>query len=97
MFYKILLIIFVASLLILGTIVALYFIKLKLKRQKCIAAYPKDTVILHQVPRGLSAPSASPFVLKLETWFRISGIPYQVNLILKCLKTCIKLSLSNKE
>ncbi len=33
-----------------------------------------NRVILHQFPRGLHAPSASPFALKLETWF--------VNLIL---------------
>jgi hypothetical protein len=30
--------------------------------------YPKDTVILHQFPKGLRAPSASPFPIKLETW-----------------------------
>ena len=30
--------------------------------------YPKDVVILHQLPPGLRAPSASPFALKLETW-----------------------------
>jgi hypothetical protein len=30
--------------------------------------YPKDTVILHQIPRGFKAPSLSPFALKLETW-----------------------------
>ncbi len=29
---------------------------------------PKDLVILHQFPRGLRAPSVSPFPLKLETW-----------------------------
>lgn len=28
----------------------------------------KDLVILHQFPRGLRAPSASPFPIKLETW-----------------------------
>ena len=31
--------------------------------------YPKDVVILHQFPRGLRAPSISPFPLKLETWY----------------------------
>ncbi len=30
--------------------------------------YPKDVVILHQFPRGLRAPSPSPFPIKLETW-----------------------------
>jgi hypothetical protein len=32
-----------------------------------------NRVILHQFPRGLNAPSASPFALKLETWFVISN------------------------
>ena len=31
--------------------------------------YPRDTVILHQFPKGLRAPSASPFPIKLETWY----------------------------
>lgn len=32
------------------------------------AKYPKDVVILHQFPRGIRAPSPSPFPIKLETW-----------------------------
>lgn len=39
--------------------------------------YPKDTVILHQIKRGPFAPSMSPFCLKLETYFRMTKIPYQ--------------------
>ena len=38
----------------------------KTKKRK---VYPKNIVILHQVERGLRAPSASPFCLKLETWY----------------------------
>jgi hypothetical protein len=42
------------------------------------ANYPDDVVILHQFPRGLNAPSPSPFALKLETWLRMADIKYQV-------------------
>lgn len=45
--------------------------------------YPNDVVILHQVPRGLRAPSASPFALKLETFLRMAKISYQVNFFIK--------------
>lgn len=37
----------------------------------------KDIVILHQFPRGTVIPSISPFVLKLETYLRMSKIPYE--------------------
>ena len=40
---------------------------------------PKDVLILHSLPRGKCIPSPSPFVLKLETYFRMADIPYQVN------------------
>jgi hypothetical protein len=40
---------------------------------------PKDVVILHMIRRGRSAPSPSPFVLKLETYLRMANIPYQVD------------------
>ena len=34
-----------------------------------IESHPNtNQIILHQFPRGLNAPSASPFALKLETW-----------------------------
>ena len=62
---------------VIATTVGLYFLKQNIKRKRRIAAYPKDTVVLHQFPRGLYAPSASPFVMKLETWLRITGIPYK--------------------
>ena len=51
---------------------------MKMMRTKRRAAYPKDTIILHQYPRGLRAPSPSPYSLKLETWLRMAGIPYKV-------------------
>jgi len=38
-------------------------------RNKQRLSYTKDVVILHQFPRGLRAPSISPFPLKLETWY----------------------------
>jgi hypothetical protein len=50
----------------------------KYERSKRRRNYPKDTVILHQFPRGFKCPSASPFALKLETWLRMAEIPYQV-------------------
>ncbi len=40
--------------------------------------YASNTVIVHQFPRGLRAPSISPFCLKLETWLRMNNIPYIV-------------------
>lgn len=37
----------------------------------------KDVVILHQFPRGLYAPSISPFPLKLETYLRMANLKYE--------------------
>ncbi|XP_046584337.1 failed axon connections homolog isoform X1 [Haliotis rubra] len=39
--------------------------------------YPRDTVMLHQIGRGVYGPSLSPFVIKLETYLRMAKIPYQ--------------------
>ncbi|XP_067664878.1 failed axon connections homolog [Haliotis asinina] len=39
--------------------------------------HPKDTVMLHQLGKGVHAPSISPFVLKLETYLRMASIPYK--------------------
>lgn len=38
--------------------------------------YPADTVILHQLGRGPYAPSLTPFAVKLETYLRMTKIPY---------------------
>ncbi len=40
--------------------------------------YPADTVIVHSHYPGVGLPSASPFVIKLETFLRMARIKYQV-------------------
>ncbi|KAH9494841.1 hypothetical protein Btru_017946 [Bulinus truncatus] len=45
--------------------------------EKCDKNYPPNTVILFQLERGPYAPSVSPFPLKLETYLKMSKIPYQ--------------------
>lgn len=37
----------------------------------------EDVVVLHQVRRAKFAPSISPFPIKLETYLRMAGIPYE--------------------
>jgi hypothetical protein len=63
---------------------AQYLIKVIFKRRKIKqkSQYPRDVVILHQLPRGLRAPSVSPFAVKLETFLRMTKIPYQVGSVL---------------
>lgn len=39
--------------------------------------YPKDVVILFQIPRTPVAPNLSPFAIKLETYLRMAKIPYR--------------------
>ena len=51
--------------------------KLLVGKGKKKIAYPPGLVILHQYPRGRSVPSYSPACLKLETFLRMSGIPYE--------------------
>ncbi|XP_055859616.1 failed axon connections homolog isoform X2 [Biomphalaria glabrata] len=49
----------------------------KARRNRESKNYPPNTVILFQWQRGPYAPSVSPFPLKLETYLRMSKIPYQ--------------------
>ena len=41
-----------------------------------IKDWEKDVVYLIQIPRAGAIPSLSPFCFKLETWMRMTGIPY---------------------
>lgn len=66
------------STLVISTIVVSFVAYRKYKRHLKRKAFPKDVVILHQFPKkGLRAPSASPYVMKLETWLRMAKIKYQ--------------------
>ncbi|XP_060069770.1 failed axon connections homolog [Ylistrum balloti] len=40
--------------------------------------YPRDTIVIHQIGRGPYVPSLTCYAIKLETYFRMEGIPYQV-------------------
>ncbi|CAI9724091.1 Hypothetical predicted protein [Octopus vulgaris] len=52
-----------------------------LKRCKCKRKidYPKDVIILHLIPRLKDTPNLSPFAVKLETYLRMTKLPYQVD------------------
>lgn len=41
--------------------------------------WQNDRIYLVQFPRAGCIPSVSPFALKLETWLRITGLPYSVS------------------
>ncbi|XP_069119527.1 failed axon connections homolog [Argopecten irradians] len=51
--------------------------------------YPPGTIVIHQLGRGPHVPSLTPFAIKLETYFRMENIPYQVehNMLRKSKKT----------
>jgi len=36
------------------------------------------TLVLHQFDRAYGLPNASPFCMKLETWLRLAGVPYEL-------------------
>ncbi|XP_060068109.1 failed axon connections homolog [Ylistrum balloti] len=40
--------------------------------------YPPDTIVICQIGRGPHVPSLSNFAIKIETYLRLEGIPYQV-------------------
>ncbi len=42
---------------------------------------PVPNLVLHSFERGKTCPNISPFVLKLETYLRMAGIPYEVNIL----------------
>ncbi|OWF39913.1 failed axon connections homolog [Mizuhopecten yessoensis] len=46
-------------------------------RQTNRKVYPPNTIVIHQLGRGPYVPSLTPFAIKLETYFRLEGIPYQ--------------------
>ncbi|KAK6167467.1 hypothetical protein SNE40_021488 [Patella caerulea] len=48
--------------------------KMLTKRQK--KSWPKDTIVLHSVDKGIWDMSLTPFAVKLETYFRLADIPY---------------------
>lgn len=43
--------------------------------------FEKDVVYLYQFARTTSLPSLSPYVLKVETWLRLTGLKYEVSSI----------------
>ncbi|KAK8747891.1 hypothetical protein OTU49_016213 [Cherax quadricarinatus] len=51
----------------------------KAKRRQRWEAAGQDVVVLHCSNRGRLAPSMSPFVIKLESFLRFAGIPYQLD------------------
>lgn len=42
--------------------------------------FDKDVVYLYQFARTTSLPSLSPYVLKVETWLRLTGLKYEVSI-----------------
>ena len=45
----------------------------------CLVDYrPSGKVILHNIGVGSTIPSYTPFAMKLETFFRVANIPYEV-------------------
>lgn len=51
--------------------------------------FEKDVVYLYQFARTTSLPSLSPYVLKVETWLRLTGLKYEVStwIILNLVRT----------
>lgn len=51
--------------------------------------FEKDVVYLYQFARTTSLPSLSPYVLKVETWLRLTGLKYEVSMIHRRRKSLI--------
>jgi len=47
------------------------------RKLKKFSNTPRDTVILHGFPRPRTIPNMSPFVFKVETFLRMSKLPYE--------------------
>ncbi|XP_069121989.1 failed axon connections homolog [Argopecten irradians] len=60
-----------------GTVLTVVWRRLK-GRQTKSKVYPPNTIVIHQMGRGPHVPSLTPFAIKLETYFRMEGIPYEV-------------------
>lgn len=65
--------------IIMGGLAAfgLAFLLKKLRSSKKRKNYPRDVVILHEIGSAPGLPSASPFVMKLQTFLRMANIKYQ--------------------
>ncbi|XP_069121990.1 failed axon connections homolog [Argopecten irradians] len=60
-----------------GAVLAAVWRVLKGRHSKS-KVYPPNTIVIHQMVRGPHVPSLTPFAIKLETYFRMEGIPYEV-------------------
>jgi len=53
-----------------------------IKKKRMLARWtntPKDVIIVHRFPSASTLPNASPFVIKLETYLRMTKIPYEID------------------
>ena len=58
--------------------------------------WKENVVYLVHFPRTHAIPSTCPFALKLETWIRMNGLVYQVNLRFEFKRFSIALSMNNE-
>nr|XP_011456794.2 failed axon connections homolog [Crassostrea gigas] len=58
---------------ILGIVLVLVF---KWRKKRVKKNYPPNTIIHHQIGRGPYAPSKTPFAVKLETYLRMTKVPF---------------------
>lgn len=67
---------FIVGTFIAATLLVVLFVLILKNRHRPKKNVPADVVVLHQIGRGNLAPSISPFPLKLETFLRMTKIPY---------------------